>query len=412
MAAIPTIIRYSLAASSVDSVNIVNEVLNIGRDRLVPEFNYMDPRAIGGWDYSSLNSTTEAVWALDADEAGKYGRDGRPPSNDDGTPAETLSDQVVRLTNLMSVLETLYSGDTVSAIIVRLTGIISCSSFPPPPSDTAIRSFETSDQKPKYITSLRSELQVLLVFPDGTGPALLSCLIGGIPLNRVHELEYRPGEMRCHVTYDAVNEMANRSPPSTYYDSLERGRAELRKLRESPDVQRNVKDLKYEVERELEMKELRRQEEAEEAHRSLGLKRSDGDDERTMRMGDNATQSLLYPVVAGVAVIVSGGLGSNIDKVGIIEGKNTSETDTDDTISPQTLTASAIVPDVTGSILYDPADYYYSTPTGMPECTTDEYGDASSSSDAIQNDAQNYDDAWLDAINDIIYDDEQSQRGF
>jgi hypothetical protein len=44
----PTIVRYSLAASSIDAANIVGEEFNIGQDRLVPEFNYMDPRAIGG----------------------------------------------------------------------------------------------------------------------------------------------------------------------------------------------------------------------------------------------------------------------------------------------------------------------------------------------------------------------------
>jgi hypothetical protein len=44
----PTIVRYSLAASSIDTANIVGEEFKIGRDRLVPEFNYMDPRAIGG----------------------------------------------------------------------------------------------------------------------------------------------------------------------------------------------------------------------------------------------------------------------------------------------------------------------------------------------------------------------------
>ena len=54
------------------------------------------------------------MWALDADEAGPYGKGGRPPPNEDGNPAETLSDQVVRLKNLMSMLETMYSGDTVS----------------------------------------------------------------------------------------------------------------------------------------------------------------------------------------------------------------------------------------------------------------------------------------------------------
>lgn len=114
----PSIVRYSLAAASIDSANIVGENLFVGRDRLVPEFNYMDPRAIGAWDFAALNATEEAVWAMDVDEAGKYGKGGKPPSNEDGTPAETLADQVVRLTNLMSVLETLYSGDTVSKMFV------------------------------------------------------------------------------------------------------------------------------------------------------------------------------------------------------------------------------------------------------------------------------------------------------
>ena len=31
---------------------------------------------------------------------------------------------------------------------------------------------------------------ILLIFPDGTSPALLSCMIAGIPYNRVHELEF------------------------------------------------------------------------------------------------------------------------------------------------------------------------------------------------------------------------------
>lgn len=70
----PTVVRYSLAAASVDSANLVGEELRVGRDRLVPEFNYMDPRAIGGWDFAQLNATEEAVWALDADEAGTYGK--------------------------------------------------------------------------------------------------------------------------------------------------------------------------------------------------------------------------------------------------------------------------------------------------------------------------------------------------
>ncbi len=40
---------------------------------MVPEFNYLDPRAIGKWDMLPLATTQSAVWAMDMNEAGKYG---------------------------------------------------------------------------------------------------------------------------------------------------------------------------------------------------------------------------------------------------------------------------------------------------------------------------------------------------
>jgi Fructose-2,6-bisphosphatase len=205
----PTIVRYSLAASAIDSSNIIGRELKIGRDRLVPEFNFMDPRAIGSWDMSRLNVTLDAVWAMDVDEAGKDGKGGRPPSNDDGTPHETLSDQVVRLQNLISVLETQYSGDTV-----------------------------------------------LLVFPDGTGPALLTCLIGGIPLNRVHEFEYQNGEVRLNITYESAHSLLASEPSTEYLDAISRGRNKLQSLLEHPDEVLNVREQQYEEElrKEAEMK--------------------------------------------------------------------------------------------------------------------------------------------------------------
>ena len=102
------------------------------------------------------------------------------------------------------------------------------------------------------------------MFPDGTGPALLSCLIAGISLNRVHELQFRPGELRCDVEYNSINLIASRPPSQTYLDTLQRGRVELKQLRENPDMLRNVKDLEYEEEREREEKEqeAKRKEEA------------------------------------------------------------------------------------------------------------------------------------------------------
>jgi broad specificity phosphatase PhoE len=71
---LPSVVRYSLAASAMDTANIIGRELKVGRDRLVPEFNYMDPRAVGKWDMLTLSSTEAAVWAMDADEAGAEGR--------------------------------------------------------------------------------------------------------------------------------------------------------------------------------------------------------------------------------------------------------------------------------------------------------------------------------------------------
>jgi broad specificity phosphatase PhoE len=198
----PTIVRYSLAAKCIDSGNIVGRELGIGRDRLQPEFNFMDPRAIGQWDMLSKQLVEPAVWAMDVDEAGNDGLGGLPPPNEDGTPHETLADQAIRLRQLLSVLESQYSGDTI-----------------------------------------------LLIFPDGTGPALLSSMMAGIPYNRVHEVEYAPGEIRFNVTRESTLELwKTRQGDATYTELVEKGRKRLKTLRATNEFV-NMKDQKLEAER-------------------------------------------------------------------------------------------------------------------------------------------------------------------
>jgi len=203
---VPTIVRYSLAANAMDTSNTVGTILGVGRDRNVPEYTLLDPRAIGMWDMSEKNTTQPAVWALDAAEAGLYGMEGRPPANIDGTPHETLADQTVRLRQLLSVLETLYSGDTI-----------------------------------------------LLIFPDGTGPALLTCLIGGIPLYRVHEFEFQPGEARLNINYDSARALLDSRPSPRYLEQLEEGKVQLKRLLNNPEESNNVRDKQYEREVQLEL---------------------------------------------------------------------------------------------------------------------------------------------------------------
>ena len=115
---LPTLVKYSLAASCIDSAMIVGQELKLGTDRIVPEFTFLDPRGIGDWDMSSRDVTIPALWAMDNDEAGTDGLNALPPSSDDGTPHEVLADQAVRLRQILSILESQYSGDTI--LLVQL----------------------------------------------------------------------------------------------------------------------------------------------------------------------------------------------------------------------------------------------------------------------------------------------------
>ena len=45
----------------------------VGRNRLIPEYTFMDPRAVGLWDMEKISVMEEAIWAMDHDEAGKHG---------------------------------------------------------------------------------------------------------------------------------------------------------------------------------------------------------------------------------------------------------------------------------------------------------------------------------------------------
>jgi hypothetical protein len=101
----PTVVYHSLAANGMDTGDYLARCLNLGRDRLLPEFTYLDQRGIGLWDSSAESIVRPAVWALDEMEGGMEGFGGRPPAKDDGTPNETLHDQFIRLRQFLSLQE-------------------------------------------------------------------------------------------------------------------------------------------------------------------------------------------------------------------------------------------------------------------------------------------------------------------
>jgi hypothetical protein len=183
---LPTVVYHSLAANGMDTGDLLARELNLGRDRLLPEFTYLDQRGIGLWDSSDVSIVQPALWALDEMEAGSEGFGGRPPANEDGTPNETLHDQFIRLRQFLSLQESRTSGETI-----------------------------------------------LIIFPDGTGPALLSCMIAGIPFNKVHVLELMPGELRLDVTPESITAwyQQNLDNPD-YLATIQDGKEKLAMLRQ------------------------------------------------------------------------------------------------------------------------------------------------------------------------------------
>jgi hypothetical protein len=194
----PTVAYHSLAANGMDTGDLVARELKLGREKLLPEFTYLDPRGIGIWNDSDERTVKPAIWALDYLEAGDRGMGGRPPPHVDGTPNETLNDQFVRLRQFLSLQESRTAGDVI-----------------------------------------------LVIFPDGTGPALLSCMIAGIPYKDCHVLEYQPGEVRLNITPESVWQLyEERKKDPVYWETIERGKEELKLLREQGSDSSTVISLK------------------------------------------------------------------------------------------------------------------------------------------------------------------------
>jgi hypothetical protein len=178
---------------------------------------------------------------------------------------------------------------------------------------------------------------VVLVFPDGTGPALLSALIAGIPLNRVHELEYRPGEVRLNVTKESTLDLLKNNDRKAEYDNvITAGRKELKRLREmKPDDVISVKDQMLEKDR-LEMEEYSRsleekrltKEGTDRLARNARAKQIEVD--RQQRRDEQGDTNLagLTPILVGTAAV-----GVSAAAVASLGGRN-DETELDVTSDP------------------------------------------------------------------------------
>ncbi|KAF2314691.1 hypothetical protein GH714_030037 [Hevea brasiliensis] len=73
----------------------------------VPEYSFLDARGLGAYEGKNLDALSEVY------ESDTISPRNKPPPIDDGTPNESVADVFVRVTQLMSILETQYSGETI-----------------------------------------------------------------------------------------------------------------------------------------------------------------------------------------------------------------------------------------------------------------------------------------------------------
>ncbi|KAI5683453.1 hypothetical protein M9H77_04681 [Catharanthus roseus] len=154
----------SITQRAYQAAEIIAAVNGVSRSHIVPEYSFLDARGLGAYEGKNLDSISE-VYASDS-----LSPNMKPPPVDDGTPNESVSDVFVRVTQLMSILETQYSGDTV-----------------------------------------------IIVSPDSDNLTILQAGLIGLDLRRHRDLSFGPGEVRF---VDTNSIPTYKQPASAVYKCL------------------------------------------------------------------------------------------------------------------------------------------------------------------------------------------------
>ncbi|XWS50974.1 hypothetical protein CRYUN_Cryun12cG0136700 [Craigia yunnanensis] len=97
----------SITQRAYQSAEIIAAVNGVSRSYMVPEYSFLDARGLGAYEGKKLKAISEVY------ESDSVSSTIKPPPIDDGTPNESAADVFVRVTQLMSILKTQYSEDTV-----------------------------------------------------------------------------------------------------------------------------------------------------------------------------------------------------------------------------------------------------------------------------------------------------------
>ncbi|GAB2269860.1 hypothetical protein Dimus_004780 [Dionaea muscipula] len=151
----------SITQRAYKAAEIIASVNKVDRSRIVPEYSFLDARGLGAYEGKALESVSE-VYASDIISSAI-----KPPPTNDGTPNESVADVFVRVIQLMSILETQYSDDTI-----------------------------------------------IIVSPDSDNLTVLQAGLVGLDLRRHRDLSFSPGEVRL---VDASSIPTYQQPASAVY---------------------------------------------------------------------------------------------------------------------------------------------------------------------------------------------------
>lgn len=141
----------SITQRAYQAAEIIADINDVNRSRIVPEYSFLDARGLGAYEGRSLSLISEVY------ESDFQSPNFRPPPFKDGTPNESVADVFVRITQLMSILETQYFGESI-----------------------------------------------IIVAPDSDNLSVLQAALTGLDLRRHSMLSFLPGEVR-HVDLEGVS---------------------------------------------------------------------------------------------------------------------------------------------------------------------------------------------------------------
>lgn len=101
----------SITVSAFETAEVVASQLRVRRDRIVPEFSFLDARGVGALDGKPVQQVRRIT-----SENDRRNPAWKPEAGVDGTPNDSAEDVFVRIRQLISKLETQYFGENIVVI--------------------------------------------------------------------------------------------------------------------------------------------------------------------------------------------------------------------------------------------------------------------------------------------------------